>query len=99
MCSGPVSQCWVGLPLAALGPNVLSKGVGTDPIAAYFGPDCAQTIPHLPGFYHRSMVAELLRESYGGTHTSAICITTCNILPQSVGHSVNWCTVGSKKRF
>ena len=32
-----------------LGPNILSKGVETDPIATQFGPACAQTMPHLPG--------------------------------------------------
>ena len=39
----------------ALGPNVLSKGVGTGPTATYFNPACAQTIPRLPGFYHKPM--------------------------------------------
>ena len=31
------------------------------------------------------------------THASAVCTTICNILPQNVGRSVDWCTVGSKK--
>ena len=38
-----------------LGPNVLSKGVGTDPTITHFGPACAQTMPHLPGFDDRPM--------------------------------------------
>ena len=49
-------QYWVGLPPAILGPNVLSKGVGTGPAANYFGPTCAQTIPRLPGFDHKPMI-------------------------------------------
>ena len=41
-------QCWAGLPLAVLGPSVLSKGVEIGPIATHFGPACAQTMPRLP---------------------------------------------------
>ena len=40
---------WVGLPLAVLGPSILSKGVETGPTATQLGPACAQTMPHLPG--------------------------------------------------
>ena len=32
-----------------LGPNILSKGVETGPIATQFGPACAQTMSRLPG--------------------------------------------------
>ena len=39
----------VGLPLAVLGPNILSKEVETGPIATQFGLACAQTMPRLPG--------------------------------------------------
>ena len=39
-----------------LGPNVLSKGVETDPAATHFDPACAQTMPRLPDFNHRPMV-------------------------------------------
>ena len=52
---GLFSQCLAELPLAVLDPNILSKRVGTSPIAAYFGLACAQTIPRLLGFYHRPM--------------------------------------------
>jgi len=38
-----------------LSPNVLNKGVGIGLTASYFGLACLQTIPHLPGFYHRPM--------------------------------------------
>ena len=40
---------WAGLPPAVLGPNILSKGVETGPIATQFGPACAQTMSRLPG--------------------------------------------------
>ena len=39
-----------------IGPNVLSKGVGTGPIVTHFGPAYAQTIPRSPEFNHRPMV-------------------------------------------
>ena len=48
-CSGPFSLDWAGLPPVALGPNILSKGVETDPTATQFGLACAQTMPRLPG--------------------------------------------------
>ena len=38
-----------------IGPNVLSKGVGTGPIVTHFGPACAQTIPRSPEFNHKHM--------------------------------------------
>ena len=38
-----------GLPPVVLGPNILSKGVETDPTATQFGLACAQTMPRLPG--------------------------------------------------
>jgi len=31
-----------------LGPNILSKGVETDPTATQFGLACTQTMPRLP---------------------------------------------------
>ena len=34
--------CWVRLPPAVLGLNVLSNGVETGPTATQFGPACAQ---------------------------------------------------------
>ena len=40
-----------------IGPNVLSKGVGTGPIVTHFGPVCAQTMPCLPKFDHRPMAS------------------------------------------
>ena len=40
---------WAGLPLAVLGPCILSKRVETGPTATQFGPACAQTMPCLPG--------------------------------------------------
>ena len=42
-----------------LGPNVLSKGVGTGPTTTHFGSACAQTMPHLPGFDHRLMAGRV----------------------------------------
>ena len=39
---------WAVLPLAVLGPSVLSKGVETGPTGTQLGPACAQTIPCLP---------------------------------------------------
>ena len=44
------------MPLAVSGPSILSKGVGTGPIATHFDPACAQTMPRLSGFDHRPMV-------------------------------------------
>ena len=38
-----------GLPLAVLGPNILSKGVEIGPTATQFGPACTQTMPRLLG--------------------------------------------------
>ena len=38
---------WARLPLAVLGPSILSMGVETDPAATQFGPACVQTMPHL----------------------------------------------------
>ena len=55
MCSGPFLQYWARLPPAVLSPNVLSKGVRTNPAATHFGPACAQTMPRLPGFDDRPM--------------------------------------------
>ena len=52
-----------GLPLAILGPNILSKGVETGPTATQFGPACAQTMPRLLGARLRQ--AELFQMSYG----------------------------------
>ena len=40
---------WAGLPLAVLGPSILSKGVETGPTATQFDPACAQTMSRLPG--------------------------------------------------
>ena len=40
-----------GLPPVVLGPNILSKGVKTGPIATKFGPPCAQTMPRLLGIH------------------------------------------------
>ena len=39
---------WVGLPPVILGPSVLSKEVETGLIETQIGPDCTQTMPHLP---------------------------------------------------
>ena len=39
---------WTRLPLAVLGPSVLSKGVETDPTGTQIGSACAQTMPRLP---------------------------------------------------
>ena len=57
-CSGPFLQCWAGLPPAVLSPSVLSKRVGTSPIATHFGLACAQTMPRLPGFDHKPMAGK-----------------------------------------
>ena len=38
-----------------IGPNVLSKGVGTGPIVTHFGPVCVQTMPCSLEFNHRPM--------------------------------------------
>ena len=53
----------VGLPLAVLGPNILSKEVEIGPIATQFGLACAQTMPRLP----RALLqrAELFQMSCG----------------------------------
>ena len=40
---------WVGLPLAVLGPSILSKGVEIGPTATQFSPACTQTMSRLPG--------------------------------------------------
>ena len=48
-CGGPFWLNQARLPPAVLGPNILSKGVETGPIATQFGMACAQTIPRLPG--------------------------------------------------
>ena len=40
---------WIRLPLAVLGPSILSKGVETSPTATQFGLACAQTMPRLLG--------------------------------------------------
>jgi len=55
VCSGTFLQYWAGLPLAVLGPNVLSKGVETGSAATHFGLACAQTMPRLPSFDDRPM--------------------------------------------
>ena len=62
-CSGPFWLNWVGLPLAILGPNILSKGIETGPTAIQFGPACAQTMPRLSGA--RLRWAELFQMSHG----------------------------------
>ena len=43
----------VGLPLAVLGPNILSKGVETGQTTTQFDPACVQTMPRLSGAYLR----------------------------------------------
>ena len=43
-----------------LGPNVLSKAVGTGPTTTCFSPAYAQTIPRLPGFYHKPMAGRTI---------------------------------------
>ena len=53
----------VGLPLAVLGPNILSKEVETGPIATQFGLACVQTMHHMPGAHLRR--AELFQMSCG----------------------------------
>ena len=53
----------VGLPLAVLGPNILSKEVETGPTATQFGLACAQTMPRLPRA--RLQRAELFQMSCG----------------------------------
>ena len=41
-----------------LGPNILSKGVGTGPTATHFGSVCAQAILlFMPDFDHMSMAS------------------------------------------
>ena len=52
-------QCWVGLSPVVFGPNVLSKGVGTDPIVAHFSLACAQTMPCSLEFSHRLMTGRI----------------------------------------
>ena len=42
-------------------------------------------------------VLESPQKRSGGTYASAVCTTTCSILPQNGGHSTDWCTVGSKR--
>ena len=39
---------WAGLPPAALGPGVLSKGVETGQTGTQLSSACARTIPRLP---------------------------------------------------
>ena len=39
---------WAGLPLAVVGPSILSKGVETGPTVTQFGPACAQTLSPSP---------------------------------------------------
>ena len=51
------------LPLAVLGPNILSKGVETSSTATQFGPAYAQTMPRLLGA--RLWRAELFQMSCG----------------------------------
>ena len=46
---GGLFLCFIGLPLAVLGPSVLSKGVETGPTETQIGLACAQTMPRLPG--------------------------------------------------
>ena len=53
-------QCWARLPLAVFGPNVLSKGVGTDPIVTHFGPASAQIMPRSLEFSHRPMADRII---------------------------------------
>ena len=52
-----------GLPLAVLGPNILSKGVEIGPTATQFGPACTQTMPRLLGAHLRR--AKLIQMSCG----------------------------------
>ena len=52
-----------GLPLAVLGPNILSKGVEIGPTATQFGPTCTQTMPRLLGAHLRR--EELIQMSCG----------------------------------
>ena len=40
-----------------MGPNVLDKGVGIDPIVTHLGPTCAQTTPRLLNFGHISITS------------------------------------------
>ena len=44
-----------------------------------------------------NQVLESPQKRSGGTYASAVCTTTCNILPQNGGRSTDWCTVGSKR--
>ena len=48
-CSGLFWLNRAGLPPTILGPNILSKGVETGPIATQFGPACVQIMPRLLG--------------------------------------------------
>ena len=52
-----------GLPLAVLGPNILSKGVEIGPTATQFGLACMQTMPRLSGAHLRR--PELIQMSCG----------------------------------
>ena len=36
-CGGPFLRCWAGLPPVVLGPSLLDKGIGTDPIVTHLG--------------------------------------------------------------
>ena len=57
-------MCFVGLPPAVLGPNVLSKGVETGPTGTQIGPTYAQIIPRLPGHaYGRQNYSEWVTAS------------------------------------
>ena len=48
VCRGLFVVHWAGLPLAVVGPSILSKGVETGPTATQFGPACAQTLSPSP---------------------------------------------------
>ena len=48
-CDTIIVLGWAASPPAVLDPNVLSKGVETDPTRTLIGLTCAQTMPHLPG--------------------------------------------------
>ena len=54
---------WAGPPSAVMGPNILSKGVETSPVAAQLGLACVQTMPRLPGVC--LWQTKLLQMSYG----------------------------------
>ena len=68
-CGGPFLRCWAGLPSAVLGPSVLDKGVGTNPIVTHLGPACAQIMPRLPKFWSHTHG----RGSYYGRVRASIC--------------------------